>query len=96
MDLFLGALDCLDLEVSMDDENLTIKRQTNVGTISFDKLFKCDRFGAKKLIEQIYAMKVDSSRKKSLKSYSALFLPARRLNGIRSRYHCGVHRLALT
>ena len=64
MNLFLGALDCLDLEVSIDDDNLKIKRQTNVGTISFDKLFKCDRLNVKKLIEQIYALKVDSTRKK--------------------------------
>lgn len=64
MNIFLGALDCLDLEVVMDEDSLTIKRQTNEGTISFSKLFECDRFNAKKLIEQIYAMKVESKRTK--------------------------------
>lgn len=57
--MFLGALDCLELDVSVFDKSLMIKRQGKEGIITLEKLFKSERLHVKSLIKHIYEMNVD-------------------------------------
>jgi len=57
--MFLGVLDCIQLDGSVNDENLTIKRQGYTGTISLAKLFGSERLHVKGLIEKIYTLGID-------------------------------------